>query len=166
MSISDSEIKRLLQSEKLVINPKPEDNQIQPASVDLRLSSDIILDLASYTKRTIPSEGIQLEPGDCALGSTVEWVEIPNFLTDRVEGKSSLGRNFLMVHVAGFIDPGFKGNITLELKNLGRFSLTLKPGMKISQLCFDYITGEVERPYGSDGLGSHYQNSVGTIGPR
>ena len=108
-----------------------------------------------------------MEPGDFILGSTVEHIEVPPDLAARVEGKSSLGRLGLMVHVtAGFIDPGFKGNITLELKNLSHRSITLKTGMPISQICFEELSGKVLRPYGSEGLGSKYQSSKGTVPSR
>jgi dCTP deaminase len=69
----------------------------------------------------------------------------------------------LMVHVtAGFIDPGFKGNITLEFKNLSDRLIQIDEGMPICQICFETIEGKVLRPYGSDGLGSKYQGSKGT----
>ena len=103
-----------------------------------------------------------LWPGGCVLGSTKEWIEVPPDLAAKVEGKSSLGRIFLTAHVtAGFVDPGFKGNITLEIRNLNRLPIVLRDGMKISQLCFEMLDQEAERPYGSPGLNSKYQSSNG-----
>lgn len=166
MILSDSEIYRRMalsadHDERIVITPAPE--IVQPASVDLHLSSDINLFDKSPNVEIDP-KGYTIFPGQFLLGSTVEHVEIPNDLTARVEGKSSLGRIGLMVHVtAGFIDPGFRGNITLELKNLSIFSISLSTGMPISQLCFQKIFGKVLRPYGSDELDSKYQNSKGTV---
>ena len=108
-----------------------------------------------------------IKPGEFILASTEEYIYIPHWIAARVEGKSTLGRIGLMVHVtAGFIDPGFPGNITLELKNLNNRSIIIRRFMQIAQICFTEIDGDVERPYGSPGLGSHYQNSKGTVGPR
>lgn len=169
MILSDSEIARRLalpegHDGRIVITPKPE--VIQPASVDLHLSSDLHY-LEEGTSTHIAPEGYSMHPGEFLLGSTVEHVEMPTNLAARVEGKSSLGRIGLMVHVtAGFIDPGFRGNITLELKNLSSMPITLEEGMPISQLCFQRVVGVVLRPYGSEGLNSKYQDSKGTVGSR
>jgi dCTP deaminase len=110
------------------------------------------------------SEGYVLLPGRCLLGSTVERVTIPNNLAARVEGKSTLGRVFLVTHcTAGFIDPGFDGQITLEIVNLGPWRILLRPGMKIAQINFTQLTQPCARPYGSPGLGSHYQGQQGPV---
>jgi dCTP deaminase len=80
----------------------------------------------------------------------------------RVEGKSTLGRIFLAVHItAGFIDPGFNGKITLEVVNHGPWNLVLWPGMKIAQISFSKMSKECSKPYGSLGLKSHYQGQNG-----
>jgi dCTP deaminase len=79
----------------------------------------------------------------------------------RIEGKSSLGRLGLIVHAtAGFIDPGWKGTLTLELNNLTRVPIKLYPGLLIAQLSFMGLDRPAERPYGSAELGSHYQGQV------
>jgi dCTP deaminase len=76
----------------------------------------------------------------------------------RIEGKSSLGRLGLIVHAtAGFCDPGWKGTLTLELNNLTRVPIKLYPGLPIAQLSFMTLDRPAQRPYGSPGLGSHYQ---------
>jgi dCTP deaminase len=76
----------------------------------------------------------------------------------RIEGKSSLGRLGLMIHsTAGFIDPGWSGNLTLELANVSRLPITLYFGMRIGQISFQEMTTEVDRPYGSKELSSRYQ---------
>ena len=108
-----------------------------------------------------------LRPGEFILGSTVEAVSIPDYLACRFEGKSSLGRIGLTTHVtAGFVDPGFQGTITLEIKNENQFPILLKPGMLIGQLCFIRLNTKVDRMYGSAGLGSHYQNQSGPTASR
>ena len=110
---------------------------------------------------------IFLKPGEFALATTAETVHIPNDLAARVEGKSSLGRLGLSVHItAGFIDAGFNGQITLELKNETAYTMIFEVGMPIAQLCFYELTASAARPYGSSGLGSHYQGQVGTTPSR
>jgi dCTP deaminase len=93
-------------------------------------------------------------------------VRIPNDLVGRVEGRSSIGRLAVVVHAtAGFIDPGFEGQITLELSNLGRCAVKLYPGMRISQIVFHTMTSPSERPYGQ-GRGSKYQGQSGPVTSR
>jgi dCTP deaminase len=92
------------------------------------------------------------------LGQTLEWVELPNDLVARLEGKSSLGRLGLLIHsTAGYVDPGWKGNLTLELSNVANLPIALYYGMKIGQISFFKMSSAVERPYGSPELGSKYQ---------
>lgn len=111
---------------------------------------------------SVEGGGFWLAPGQFVLGTTVERFEIPPYMSARIEGKSTLGRLGLVVHVtAGFVDPGFKGQLTLELRNVGSFHILLRPGMAISQVSFSPLTSQSERPYGSDGLGSHYQGQEG-----
>lgn len=102
-----------------------------------------------------------LHPGDFVLGTTMERVEIPSDLIAHVEGRSSLGRLAIVVHAtAGIVDPGYRGQITLELSNLGTAPVALTPGMRISQLTFTELSSPAERPYGSD-RGSKYQDQRG-----
>jgi dCTP deaminase len=99
-----------------------------------------------------------LHPGEFVLGQTLEWVELPTDLVARLEGKSSLGRLGLLIHsTAGYVDPGWKGNLTLELSNVANLPIALYFGMKIGQISFFRMTSPVERPYGSPSLGSKYQ---------
>ena len=92
------------------------------------------------------------------LGQTLEWVELPDDLVGLLKGKSSLGRLGLLIHsTAGYVDPGWKGNLTLELSNVANLPIALYRGMKIGQISFYRMTSPVERPYGSRELGSKYQ---------
>ena len=92
------------------------------------------------------------------LGQTHEWVELPDDLVARLEGKSSLGRLGLLIHsTAGYVDPGWKGNLTLELSNVANLPIALYSGMRIGQISFFKMSSPVDRPYGSPELGSKYQ---------
>lgn len=159
--LSDGEIAVAIEAGHLVIYPTPEAMALQPASIDLRLGA---VDDRYLCCDPSSEEGVHwlLEPGDFALATTLETVEIPADLAARVEGKSSWGRKGLAVHItAGFIDPGFKGQITLELKNMGNDPVVLDEDDYICQLSFFQLTSPALRPYGSAGLGSHYQNQSG-----
>ena len=170
--LSDGTIRRLVEDGRIKIDPW-DPARIQPASVDLRLGDSFrvfnnhkvtAIDLRqppeNLTEEVIVPEGeaFVIHPGEFCLARTLEWVEIPDDIVARIEGKSSLGRLGLIVHAtAGFCDPGWKGTLTLELNNLTRIPIKLWPGLLIAQLSFMTLDSAAERPYGSDGLGSHYQ---------
>jgi dCTP deaminase len=179
MILSDADIARRLADGDLVIEPLSDpDLQIQPASVDLRLGQEFLefqrtnipcihptseREVSEYVRETVveADEEFVLHPGDFVLGTTEERVEIPPDLIAHVEGRSSLGRLAVVVHAtAGLCDPGYRGQITLELSNLGSAPVALTPGMRISQLTFTELKTPAERPYGSD-RGSKYQDQVG-----
>ncbi|MBX0321973.1 dCTP deaminase [Halomicroarcula sp. F13] len=179
MILSDADIERRLREGDLVVEPLDDpDIQIQPASVDLRLGHEFLEfqhanipcihpnsedEVADYVEETTIDEDGEyiLHPGDFVLGTTHERVEIPDDLIAHVEGRSSLGRLAIVVHAtAGLCDPGYEGQITLELSNLGTAPVALTPGMRISQLTFTELKTPAERPYGSE-RGSKYQGQRG-----
>lgn len=101
-------------------------------------------------------------PGDFIIASTKETVKLPNDIAGRFEGKSSLGRIGLATHVtAGFIDAGFEGQITLEMKNENRYPIDIKYGMRIGQICFFGLDSYCAHHYGDPSLNSHYQGQKG-----
>ncbi len=184
MILSDRDIRARLLAGDIVIEPMEDaDLQIQPASVDLRLDNAFVVyqlphvpcidprdpsTVEGYTERIVIPEGeaFVLQPGEFALGCTRERVKIPPDLVARVEGRSSVGRMAVVVHAtAGFIDPGFEGQITLELGNLGRCAVKLYPGMRLSQIVFHEMTSPSERPYGA-GRSSKYQGQGGPVPSR
>lgn len=187
MLFSDATI-RTLCDERLVLYPMIQpfyEELLQPCSYDVRLGSGIshlerdpdsfdsphILaydkDLVGLYWETDYVNEYTLRPGELILGTTQETVYIPDNVGARFEGKSSLGRMGLTTHVtAGFIDAGFHGEITLEIKNETEYPITVKRGMRIGQLCFFGMDRAAERPYGSEGLGSHYQGQTGPTAVR
>jgi dCTP deaminase len=170
--LSDGTILRLVNDGHIRIDPW-DPGLVQPASVDLRLGDSFrvfhnhrasAIDLRNppenLTEEVVVGgdEGFVIHPGEFCLGRTLEWVELPADIVARIEGKSSLGRLGLIVHAtAGFCDPGWKGTLTLELNNLTRIPIRLYPGLPIAQLSFMTLDRPAQRPYGSAGLGSHYQ---------
>jgi dCTP deaminase len=169
--LSDGTIRRLIEEGRIKIEPW-DDERVQPASVDLRLGDSFRV-FHNYRTTAIdlrePPENLTEEvtvgkdapfvihPGEFVLGRTLEWVELPDDIVARIEGKSSLGRLGLIVHAtAGFVDPGFSGTLTLEITNLTRVPIILWPGKPIAQLSFMALDRAAERPYGHPDLGSHY----------
>jgi dCTP deaminase len=169
--LSDTTIRELIEGGRIVIDPW-DPSMVQPASVDIRLGDSFrvfhnhrikSIDLANPPSdltehvRVGPDEDFVIHPSEFVLGRTVERVEIPDDIVCRIEGKSSLGRLGLIVHAtAGFVDPGFKGSLTLEIANFNSVPIVLRPGLPIAQLSFMYLDREAERPYGHPDLGSHY----------
>jgi dCTP deaminase len=170
--LSDGTILQYVQEGRIKVEPW-DPKMVQPASIDLRLGDSFrvfhnhratAIDLrdppSNLTEEVVMPEGdaFVIHPGEFCLGRTLEWVQIPNDIVARIEGKSSLGRLGLIVHAtAGFCDPGFEGTLTLELNNLTRVPIRLYPGLPIAQLSFMTLDRPAARPYGSPGLGSHYQ---------
>ena len=179
---ADKQIRMALDSGLVKIRPEPTEELIQPASIDIRLGGGGLMRYkTNWPDRSgppliIPGQDqsgnmehvpfdekgcLVLEPGDFRLGTTVEEVELPDNIAGRVEGKSSLARAGLIPHAAaGFIDPGFRGRITLEISNLAPLPILLCRGMKIGQIAFIPMGASAERPYGSPGLGSKYQGQM------
>ena len=175
MVLSDKTIKEELDKGRIVISPL-DPSDIQPASVDLHLDRKLLVftnsrrpyidvkeSLSDLTESVEIKDSVPfiLHPGEFVLGSTLEHIELPDDLVARLEGKSSLGRIGLVIHsTAGFVDPGWKGNLTLELSNLSRLPITLYVGMKIGQISYLRLTTPAERLYGSSSLGSKYQGQT------
>jgi dCTP deaminase len=173
--LSDGTIARLVAEGRIVIDPW-DPSLVQPASVDLRLGPSFrvfhnyrasAIDLRSPPENLteqVTVEGDEpfvIHPGEFCLGRTLEYVELPDDIVARIEGKSSLGRLGLIVHAtAGFCDPGWKGTLTLELNNLTRVPIKLYGGLPIAQLSFMTLDKPALRPYGHAELGSHYQGQV------
>lgn len=173
--LSDRSIREHIQTRRIIVEPL-NDRDIQPASIDLHLGQRVLVfrnsrrpyidlrhEMPDLTEPVeIPEdEPFILHPGEFVLGSTKEWIELPNNLVARLEGKSSLGRIGLLIHsTAGYVDPGWKGNLTLELSNVARLPITLYDGMRIGQISFLELSTPADRPYGSKELGSRYMGST------
>jgi dCTP deaminase len=170
--LADRDIRAAIKSGEVVIRPY-EPRDLQPSSVDLHLDRrfrvfrnnrypyiDVRAPQPDLTEllQVADDEPFVLHPGEFVLGQTLEWVELPNDLVARLEGRSSLGRLGLLIHsTAGYVDPGWKGNLTLELSNVANLPIALYFGMSIGQISFFRMSSPAERPYGSKELGSKYQ---------
>ncbi len=170
MILSDKTIKRMLDEKSLIIEPCDAE-QIQPASVDIRLGSTFsvvddtpsgIITLNNEIKyRTITADTYLIMPGQFVLATTMEYFELPDDLTAFVEGRSSLGRMGLFIQNAGWVDPGFKGEITLELFNANRCAIELRSGRRVGQLVFAQMDEAALNPYRGK-----YQGQRGATGSK
>lgn len=170
MILSDKTISSMLAVKTLEISPM-ESGQIQPASVDIRLgstfcvvedTSDGIISLDSeISYRMIETDKYLLLPGQFVLATTMEYFRMPDDLTAFVEGRSSLGRLGLFIQNAGWVDPGFEGEITLELFNANRCAIELRSGRRVGQLVFAQLDQPALRPYSGK-----YQGQKGATGSR
>jgi dCTP deaminase len=175
MVLSDRDIRAEVAAGRILIDPYTPD-AVQPSSVDLHLDRrfrvfrnnrypyiDVREEQPELTE-IVEVEGDDpfiLHPGEFVLGSTLERVGLPDDLVARLEGKSSLGRLGLLIHsTAGYVDPGWDGNLTLELSNVANLPITLYDGMKIGQISFQRLSSPVDVPYGDARLGSRYRGQT------
>ena len=181
MLLSDRDIKAQIDAGRIALDPL-DLGLMQPSSIDVRLDRFFRLfdnhkypyidpreqqdDLTRLVEDK-SDEAFILHPGEFVLGSSFEYVTLPDDIAARLEGKSSLGRLGLLTHsTAGFVDPGFQGHVTLELSNVASLPIKLWPGMKIGQLCFFQLSSASQNPYGTSAYGSRYQGQRGPTASR
>jgi dCTP deaminase len=166
MILSDVDIRKALESGRIKISPMPDlDTQLGSVSVDFRLGTTfMVFEHSRYSfidprspqsigdaMRTIEvkeEEPFIMQPGDFALASTIEALELPDDLLGRLEGRSSIARLGITVHsTAAVFEPGWIGTATMELSNLGRMAVALYPGMRICAFSFEEVSSAVSVPY-------------------
>jgi dCTP deaminase len=166
MILSDKDIRIALKQKRIIVTPKPDlEEQLGSCSLDLRLGYHFRV----FKHRRLPfidpydpettsgmtdeikiskKEPYVIQPNEFVLASILEWVELPDDIAARIDGRSSLGRLGLVIHsTAGHIDAGFKGSITMELTNIGNMPIMLYPKMRICQLVFEPLSTPADRPY-------------------
>lgn len=166
MILSDRDIKTKLDSGEIKISPMPDLTvALGPMSIDLRLGHQFMVfkrteqpfidvqkpetfeNLTSLINKQ-NHEPFTIHPGEFVLATTLESVEIPNDLAGRLEGRSSLGRLGIVIHsTAGKFDPGWKGNLVLEISNIGLLPVRLYPEMRVCQFLFEQLSSETTQPY-------------------
>ena len=163
MILSDRDLKKAIKAGRLEFKPKLNPNQIGPASIDLKLGPDFKTFHTSRLSILDPKNGLPkdfmdsfhlkgkeafiLHPGSFVLASTREYIKVPDDILVRVEGKSTLARIGVLVHTAGFVDPGFEGAITLEISNQSNVAVALYPEMYICQIAAHLLSSPAEVPY-------------------
>ena len=156
MVLSDKTIKEYVQSGKIGIQPFNE-KQVQAASFDLRLSDHYLMVDESQTEyidfhrpvkyRQVISREIIIPPRNFILATTVEYFRLPDDVVGSIDGRSSIGRLGLFIENAGWIDPGFEGQITLELFNANIVPIKLTSGRRVGQIVFIKTDQPCQNPY-------------------
>ncbi|WP_213991167.1 dCTP deaminase [Sodalis sp. dw_96] len=189
MRLCDRDIEAWLDDGRLVIDPRPPQERISGATVDVRLGNQFrvfqghnaafidlsgpkdevtaSLDLVMSDEIVLPEGGaFYLHPAELALAVTLESITLPDNLLGWLDGRSSLARLGLMVHVTAHrIDPGWRGRIVLEFYNSGKLPLALRPGMLIGALSFEPLSGPAARPYNRR-EDAKYRNQQGAVASR
>ena len=169
MILSDGTLRQLIESGQLLVDPI-DDHSIQPASIDCRLGEDYLLVddhrmslLTLDTEivyREISGREITIPPKSFLLATTLETIHLPDDVTAFVEGRSSIGRIGLFIQNAGWVDPGFRGRITLELYNANSLPIKLEAERRICQLVFCRMDKAAQTPY--SGKYQHQERPVGS----
>jgi dCTP deaminase len=184
MILSDTDIKKKLDSGEIKVDPMPDLNvALSTVSLDLRLGKDFMVyrrtarpfidvkNTASFMELTETvikesNEPFIIHPGEFVLGATVESIQLPPDLAGRLEGKSSLGRLGIVIHsTAGKVDPGWVGRLVLEISNIGTLPIMLYPDMRVCQLLFEQLSSPTSKTY-TQRESSKYKNQEGTTGSK
>lgn len=169
MILSDRTIKKMIDSCNLCEKSTISEESIQPASLDITIGTSfsymvppcsgiIEFDTPAYYK-TVELKEYLLLPKTFVLATTNEYIKLPNNMTAFVEGRSSIGRLGLFIQNAGWVDPGFEGQITLELFNASNFAINIKSGSRVGQLVFAKMDHDAINPYKGK-----YQGQKGATG--
>jgi dCTP deaminase len=179
MVLSDRDLKIFLNCGKIKITPAIDlETQLGSCSIDLRLGNTFLVfesgvhgvidprknAAKEFTKEIIVKKdnAFIMQPGDFVLATTIENVEVPDDLTGRLEGRSSIGRLGIVIHsTAANIECGFKGHITLELANMGKLPVALYPEMRICSISFEQLSSPADVPYRKKKSAKY----LGQIGP-
>jgi dCTP deaminase len=162
MILSDKDIKSSISSGRILIEPKLSDEQFQSAWVDLTLGNEFRIFKSTQSALVDPKKPEEItevitingdkpfiiHPGEFVLGTVNEYIRFPDDLAGAVDGRSSLGRLGVVVHITStFVDPGWEGKLVLEITNVGKMPVALYPGMRICKLVFMELSSPCERPY-------------------
>jgi len=162
MILSDKDIKNYIQTGRISINPKLKEEQFQSAWIDLTLGNEFRIFKSTQNALIDPKDpqdvtevvkldgekSFIIQPGEFILGNVNEYIKFPNDIAGAVDGRSSLGRLGVVVHVTStFVDPGWEGRLVLEITNIGKMPVALYPGMRICKLVFMQVSSPCEKPY-------------------
>jgi len=172
MLLSDQTILELIRKREIILEPFSEE-LIGPSSIDLRLGNEFIVferskiavidpkkPIEKYTREIIidNDDFFIIHPNEFILATTLEYIKLPDYISARIEGRSSIARLGIIVHsTGGFVDAGFEGKLTLEMSNLNIVPIKLYPGMKIAQLAFMMQDKPSKIPYGKRKGSKYYK---------
>lgn len=153
MILSDTTIRNRIEEGDIVVTPEPTEEQFQPASLDVRMGDQVYHPESDLYEDC--DDVVRVFPDDPILCTTLDEVQLPNDVAAQLTGRSSVGRRGVIIHkTAGWIDPGFRGNITLEVYNFSDEVQTFEVGERVGQLVFF----QLDRA--STGYDGQYQDQV------
>lgn len=173
MILSDRTIKKMMKKGKLIIQRDLSVPSVQPASYDIQLGLSFKIpkakegvadfkDKLEYEELHLDKDGyVTIKPKQFVLATTIEYIKLPDNIAAFVEGRSSIGRMGLFIQNAGWVDPGFEGEITLELFNGADFPIKIRPGHRVGQLVFAKMDRKAKNPYRGK-----YQGQTGATGSK
>lgn len=153
------EIDSLVRKGELVIQPYDPESNLQSASYDLRLDSRFlvpndegefidILEKEDYKSIDTRGEPFVLNPDDFVIGSSMEYIRIPDYLAGILFARSSIGRKGIEIHPsAGWFDPCFEGSVVFEISSMRKKPILLRPGVRIGQMAFVHLAAGTRKPY-------------------
>jgi dCTP deaminase len=162
MILSDKDIKDYIETGKIFIEPELKEEQLQSAWIDLTLGKEFRTFKSTQSALIDPKNPEEItelisinenkpfiiQPGEFVLGNVNEYIKFPDDLVGAVDGRSSLGRLGVVVHITStFVDPGWEGKLVLEITNVGKMPVALYPGMRICKLVFMKLSSPCEKPY-------------------
>lgn len=162
MNLSDKTIRALIESGEMKFIPPLDKDQIQCGSVDLRLGNQVSImmpgddpldtrvkpkDTVYATYEITEDKGLEIRPWQFLLATTRDYMKLPDDVGGSISGRSSIGRLGLFVENAGWVDPGFEGEITLELYNASPRTIIIYPGMRIAQIELVRMDQMPDKPY-------------------
>ncbi len=165
------DIDALVKNGELVVRPYDPENNLQSASYDLRLESrflvprdegDVIDILAKEEYETVDTKGAPflLKPDDFIIGSSLEYLRIPDYLAGILFARSSVGRRGIEIHPsAGWFDPSFEGRVVFEISSMRKKPILLRPGARIGQMAFVHLANRTSKPYAGK-----YKGQDGPVG--
>lgn len=186
--LSKNELVRRLSRRDIVVSPLLSKDQLGPCSIDLRLGTLALLVRArglshvdatanrgaeharekgrrqKLDRHEVPyDEELLLHPGMLTLVPTLEWIALPNDLQGVVTARSSWAREGLNIATASFVNPGYRGIVTLELSNLGQIPIALRPGVRIAQIAFYELDSKHERNPATSQFNMAFEPEAGQI---
>lgn len=171
--LSAQDIEKLVKLGKLGIDPYDPEHNLQSSSYDLRLSGKFlipkdegdVLDInkrEDYTEVDAREEPFILHPDNFILGASVEYLKFPDFISGILFARSSIGRKGIEIHPsAGWFDAGFEGKAVFEISSVRKKPILLRPGIRIGQMVFVYLTEATYKPY--DGKYKGQNEPVGSL---
>lgn len=158
MILTGETLLEMFRAGELGIDPEPTPEQFQPATLDIRIGR--ALENPATEQAWTFDDAVVIHPWTFYRGTTLDYLRLPNDVIAQLSGRSTVGRMGVVIHLtAGVIDPGFEGELTLEIVNYSSETVELPVGSRVGQLLFLRLDRE------TDGYNGQYQGQIGPTPP-